>query len=190
MKKADLSLSAVITQRQALTEAEQELIAMRERLASARSRVDTLKAELTQREEDRRQAVISGGDEGPALVALQQARLALEHGMGNVELLEQAEGQREQEVLAAEGQLLEAQTAARLARYDATKAELEAALLRFAPPFRAAALNCGLVWATPGDMLKDIGSRDIYLGDYPPPPPELATNSHKSPLVSEETRRA
>lgn len=187
MKKT-LDLSAVSAARADMTAAERELVAMRERLASASDKVIDAKVAITQRQEMRRQAVVTGSDTAAATHNLEDARRALAIACDDVDLLTQAEEELELAVVVAEVALLDAMTEARHIRYEDAKAELEAAISRYAPPFRTAALGVGVAWQTPGAMLADIGSRDIAIG-WTTTPDELRANGHKSDLVTEDSRR-
>lgn len=185
-----LDLSAVTAGREALAAAESHLLAMRERLASAEALVDTRQAEQRAAEEARRQAVISGDDDEPAIRALVNSRILSEDARERAGMLAAAVTAAEDDVLAAEADLLEALDVARTERYEATKAELVNVILKYGPPFRAAAQATGQAWWHTGQMLGDIGERFVAPHwKAVDPIPELA-QGHKSALLTEDRRAA
>ncbi len=188
MKTPALDLAPVTAGREALASAEAHLVAMRERLEVARQLVDTRQAEQREAEEARRTAVIAGMDDEPAVRELVNARIRAEDAREKVGLLNDAVRQAEDEVIAAENALLLTLDAARLARYEATKAELVAAILKAGPPFRAAAIGVGQSWWTVGMMMSDLGQRDAAPLWKDCPPIEELARSHKSFTITEERR--
>ena len=185
-----LDLSPVVQARKNLAAAEAQLLAMRARLDDARALVATRELEQRQAEENRRQVVISGDDDEPAVRALTNARILSEDARERLALLTAAVREVEDEVIAAENALLLTLDAARLEQYERTKAELVAAVLRFGPPFSAAAQAMGQAWGHTGQLLGDIGQRFVAPHwKAVDPIPELAT-THKSQLVSETRRMA
>ena len=183
-----LDLSAVVQGRENLASAEAHLVAMRERLEVARQLVDTRQAEQREAEEARRTAVIAGMDDEPAVRALTNARILAEDAREKVGLLTSAVNEAESAVIQAEGELLAALDGARLAKYEATKAELVAAILKHGPPCRAAGIGVGQSWWTVGMMMGSIGERDVapFWKDAEPVA-ELA-KTHKSSIITEERR--
>ena len=185
-----LDLSAVTAGREALAAAEDRLRAMRERLEASRALVDTRQAEQRAAEEARRQAVIAGDDDEPAIRALVNSRILSEDAREKVAMLADAVTAAEDDVLAAEADLLAALDVARTEQYERTKAELVAAVLRFGPPFSAAAQAMGQAWGHTGQLLGDIGQRFVAPHwKAVDPIPELA-QGHKSALLTEDRRAA
>ena len=78
MKTPALDLAPVTAGRENLASAESRLVAMRERLEVARQLVETREQEQQACEATRRQVVISGDDDEPAVRALVNARILSE----------------------------------------------------------------------------------------------------------------
>jgi len=185
-----LDLSPVVQGRENLAAAEAQLLAMRARLDDARQLVDLRQEEQRQAEENRRQVVISGEDDEPAIRALVNSRILSEDARERAGMLSDAVHQAEDDVLAAEADLLAALDVARTEQYERTKAELVAAILKHGPPFRAAAQATGQAWWHTGQMLGDIGERFVAPHwKAVDPIPELA-QGHKSALLTEDRRAA
>lgn len=185
-----LDLSPVVQGRENLKKAEADLLAMRERQAAAEALVDTRQAEQRAAEDARRQAVIAGDDDEPAVRALVNSRILSEDAREKVAMLADAVHQAEDEVIQAEAHLLEALDVARLSRYEETKKVLVDAVLKAGPAFRSAAIGVGQSWWTVGMMMSDVGQRDVAPFWRDADPIEELARSHKSALLTEDRRAA
>lgn len=188
MKTPALDLAPVTAGRENLASAESRLVAMRERLEVARQLVETREQEQQACEATRRQVVISGDDDEPAVRALVNARILSEDARERLALLTAAVREVEDEVIAAENALLLTLDAARLAQFETAKKSLSDSILKLGPGYQSAALGIGLAWPTVGKMLESLGDRD--LGPYwqKTSPVEALRQGHKSATITEERR--
>lgn len=188
MKTPALDLAPVTAGREALASVEAHLVAMRERLEVARQLVDTREKEQQACEAARRQVVISGEDDEPAVRALTNARILSEDARERLALLTAAVTEAEDSVLGSEAELLLALDVARQERYEETKKALVDAILKYGPPFRVAAQATGQAWWHTGQMLGDVGERFVAAHWRDAEPVAELAKTHKSSIITEERR--